>query len=381
MYAGTGMRSSERAAPAFEAFDWRAAGLRYYPLGQYFRRQFGRRAWKVSLDAGCDCPNVDGTLASDGCLFCNVASYSPSRRGPRRPLTRQIDDACQRLGSKRKCDALLAYFQPATNTHAPVEQLRAWWSEALSHPKIVGLIVGTRPDCVADPILDLAAEFSGRTWMSIEYGLQTVHERSLRWLRRRHGYDAFRDAVARSRSRGIRVGAHVILGLPGESRDDMRATARELARLAIDSVKLHNLYVPRDTRLADLLAAGAVRLPGRDEYASYVVDFLEVLHPGCVVDRLGADAPPEFLVAPDWCLDKPAVRAAVDAEFARRDTWQGREFGSPRLFPAGRTGDMLKDGDWSGPDGRRPAASRARHIGPSERGREESPGSAGHGGG
>ncbi len=284
--------------------------------------------WKVSVDAGLGCPNVDGTVGTNGCLFCNVKSYSPSRRLASLSITDQIDQGVHRLRQRHQVDRFLAYFQPATNTYAPVERLRELWEEALRHPDVLGLIIGTRPDCVADDVLDLLAEFAERTWLSVEYGLQTIHDRSLDWLNRGHHYDAFLDAVERSRRRKLRIGAHVILGLPGETGDDMTATARELARLRIDSVKLHNLYVARDTRLARAWAAGEVPLPDRNQYFGSVVEFLEQLPPDCVVDRLSADAPAEYLLAPDWCRDKSAVRRAIEAELVSRDTWQGRKYGA-----------------------------------------------------
>jgi len=282
--------------------------------------------WKVSVDAGLGCPNVDGSVGAGGCIYCNVASYSPSRRGNVASITDQIDEGIRRIRRRHDVDQFVAYFQPATNTHGPLARLRALWEEALRHPLVVGLIVGTRPDSVPDDVLDLLADLSRRTWLSVEYGLQTIHDRSLDWLRRGHGYDAFLDAVERSRRRGLRIGAHVILGLPGETPDHMLATARELARLRIDSVKLHNLYVAKDTPLARLWAAGRVELPERDEYVGYVVDFLEQLAPESVIDRLSADAPREYLLAPEWCLAKSAVRAAIEREFERRDTQQGHAY-------------------------------------------------------
>jgi len=316
---------SSKAGDSSSAPPWLAAGLRYHSLSHSLRRRFGRRVWKVSVDGRCGCPNVDGTLGAAGCIFCNVRSFGPSRRTDVASITDQIHEGIHRLRRARAADRFLAYFQPGTNTHAPVARLRELWEEALHHPSVVGLVVGTRPDCVPDDVLDLLAEFSRRTWLSVEYGLQTIHDRSLKWLGRGHGYSAFLDAVARSRRRGLRLGAHVILGLPGETRDDMRFTAREMARLRLESVKLHNLYVARETPLAQMLADGAATLLGRDQYVNCVADFLEELPPDCVIDRLSADAPPEYLVAPTWCLDKSAVRTAVEAELRRRDTWQGRK--------------------------------------------------------
>ena len=229
----------------------------------------------------------------------------------------------RRLASRHAAEGFVAYFQPATNTYGPLDRLRQLFEEASGHPKVVGLAIGTRPDCVGEPVLDMLAELSARTWLTLEFGLQTIHDRTLDWLGRGHHVDAFLDAARRTRQRGLEMGVHVILGLPGESRQDMAATAGQIARLGVASVKLHNLYAVRGTRLADMLAAGEVRLPEREEYVRDVVDFLEVLPPDCVIDRLSGDAPRQYLVGPAWCLDKAAIRAAVEAELARRGSWQG----------------------------------------------------------
>jgi radical SAM protein (TIGR01212 family) len=298
--------------------------LRYYTFNFFLRRRFGERVQKVSVDAGFTCPNVDGTVAIGGCAFCDNRSFSPSRRTRRRPVAEQLDEGIRRLRFRYSVEQFIAYFQPATNTYAPVETLRPLYEAALAHPRVVGLAIGTRPDCVADPVLDLLGDVARRGYLSVEYGLQTIHNRSLDWMNRGHHHDAFVDAMARSRGRGFEICAHVMLGLPGESREDMLATAREVARLGLDSVKIHNLYAVRDTRLADQVAAGEVRLMERDEYVETLVSFLELLPPNCVVERVSGDAPPDYFLGPAWCLDKPAVRAAVDAELLRRDTWQGR---------------------------------------------------------
>ena len=224
----------------------------------------------------------------------------------------------------RKCHDYLAYFQPATNTYAPVERLRAVYEDALWHPQVVGLVIGTRPDCVPDDVLTLISEFAQRSYVAVEYGMQTIHDRSLDWMNRGHHHDAMIDAVERSRGRGFEIGAHVMLGLPGESHDDMLATAREVGRLGIDAVKIHNLYCVKNTPLADQVASGEVRLMERAEYVQTLVDFIELLPQTVVVDRISGDAPPDYFIGPTWCLDKPAVKNAVMAEFARRGTRQGR---------------------------------------------------------
>jgi hypothetical protein len=279
---------------------------------------------KVSVDAGFTCPNVDGTVTTGGCTFCDNRSFSPSRRLPRAGIRGQIDQSIVRMRNRyANCSRFLAYFQPATNTYAPVERLRPLYEQAISHPQVVGLAIGTRSDCVPDDVLELLAEFAQRTYLSVEYGMQTMHDRSLQWMNRGHDHQSFLDAVDRSRGRGFEICAHAILGLPGESRDDMLATARELARVNIEAVKIHNLYCVKNTRLADQVAAGEVTLMERDEYVETVVDFLELLPPTMVVERTSGDAPPDYFIGPSWCLDKPAVRRAIEAEFARRGTYQG----------------------------------------------------------
>jgi radical SAM protein (TIGR01212 family) len=323
------LASTKRLATIDPTLSWREAGLPYYSCSFFLRQQFGRRVQKVSIDAGFTCPNVDGTVATGGCTFCDNRSFSPSRRLPRAGIRGQIDQSIARMRLRyRKCNDFLAYFQPATNTYAPVERLRAVYEEALSHPQVVGLAIGTRPDCVPDDVLNLLTEIAQRTYLAVEYGMQTMHDRSLDWMNRGHHHDAMIDAVERSRGRAFEIGAHAILGLPGESHDDMMATARELARLGVDAVKIHNLYCVKNTPLADQVARGEVRLMERAEYVRTLVDFIELLPPTMIVDRISGDAPPDYFIGPTWCLDKPAVKNAVLAEFARRNTWQGNSEGN-----------------------------------------------------
>lgn len=319
-----------QSRPRASEIDWRAAGLRYFTYNHFLRSVFGERIQKVSVDAGFTCPNVDGTVALGGCTFCDNRSFSPSRRLPRiRGIREQIDDGIRRLKLRYRCDRFMAYFQPATNTYAPVERLRAVYDEALAHPQVTALAIGTRPDCVADPVLDMLSQYAEKTFLSVEYGLQTIHDRSLDWMNRGHHYDAFLDALERSRGRGFEICVHVILGLPGESHEDMLATAREMARLKVDAIKIHNLYAVEGTLLGEQVRRGEVTLMERDDYVRTLVDFLELLPPQMIVERISGDAPPDYFIAPSWCLDKPDIRRAVAHEFERRDTWQGRRLACP----------------------------------------------------
>lgn len=319
------MESTKPLRASEDQPDWRLAGLRYYGYRFFLQKRLACRVQKVSVDAGLTCPNVDGTVATGGCTFCDNRSFSPSRRLPKADIEGQIDQSIARMRLRyKKCQHYLAYFQPATNTYAPVQRLRSLYEQALAHPQVVGLAIGTRPDCVSDDVLELLQEFAGRTYLSVEYGMQTMHDRSLDWMNRGHHHDAMIGAVERSRGRGFEISAHAILGLPGESHEEMLATAREIARLNIDAVKIHNLYCVKNTALADQVAAGEVELMQREAYVQTVVDFLELLPPTMVVERIAGNAPPDYFVGPSWCLDKPSVKLAIEAELERRDSWQGK---------------------------------------------------------
>src|SRR5262245_787631 len=234
------------SAPVPAAFP---QGRRYRPLSAHLRARFGTNVRGVTIDAGFTCPNVDGTVTTGGCVYCDNRSFSPNRRLPRATVRAQVDRGVAILGKRLGADRFIAYVPSGTNTHAPVEKLRRLYDEALAHPQVVGLAVGTRPDSVPDEILDLLAEYATRTHVSLELGLQTIHDRSLDWMNRGHHFDAFVDAVGRCQGRGLDLCAHVILGLPGESAADMLATADALAALPIHAVKIHHLHVVRDTPL------------------------------------------------------------------------------------------------------------------------------------
>jgi radical SAM protein (TIGR01212 family) len=297
---------------------------RYHAFSRFLRQRFGRRVYRVTVDAGFTCPNVDGSVAVGGCVYCDNRSFSPNRRLPRSSIRDQVARGVTILQERYQAERFLAYFQPATNTYAPVDKLRRVYDEALDHPQIVGLAIGTRPDCVPDPILDLIEGYARDRYVCLELGLQTIHDRSLDWMNRGHHYDAFLDAVDRCRGRGFDLCAHVILGLPGETAADMMATADALASLPINAVKIHNLHVVRATPLEDMYRAGGVRLLEQHEYVQVVCDFLERLPPTMVIHRLNGDAPPDYLVAPSWCREKPALLQAIQGELERRNSWQGR---------------------------------------------------------
>lgn len=308
--------------------DWRAAGLHYFSYSFYLKQVFGFRVQRVSIDAGFTCPNVDGTVAVGGCTFCDNRSFSPSRRLPRQDIYGQISEGITRIKRRYKCKHFMAYFQPATNTYAPVDVLRPIYEQAIAHPDVVALAIGTRQDCVPDDVLDLLEDFGQRLPLTVEYGLQTIHDKSLDWMNRGHYHDSFIDAMQRSVGRGFELCAHIMLGLPGETHADMMATAQAVAESKLDAVKIHNLYAVENTPLAEQVRRGEVTLMTREEYVSTLVDFLEFIPPTMIVERISGEAPGDFFVGPEWCLDKPGVLNAVKLEFERRDSWQGKKYAS-----------------------------------------------------
>lgn len=297
--------------------------IRYRPLSAALRERFGATVYRVTVDGGFTCPNVDGTVARGGCVYCDNRSFSPNRRLPRRTIREQVAAGVDRLSERYGVDKFLVYFQAATNTYAPVDKLRRLYDEALDHPRVVGLCIGTRPDCVGPPILDLIDEYAARMYVCLELGLQTIHDRGLRWMNRGHGFAEFVDAARRCAGRRFEVCAHVILGLPGESADEMLAAADVLAALPVRGVKIHNLHVVRDTPLEEQYRRGETPMLEFDDYVRIVADFLERLPPTMVVHRLNGDAPPNYLVAPEWSADKHRIQRAIQNELSRRGSRQG----------------------------------------------------------
>jgi uncharacterized protein len=312
--------------PPAAKLDWRAEGHYYFPLNLHFRQLFGSRVQKISLDGGFTCPNVDGTVAIGGCVFCDNRAFSPSRRVKRDAITAQIQRGIDGLRRRYETEKFLAYFQPATNTYGPLDKLRALWDIALEDPRIVGLVVGTRPDCVPDEVLDLLESYAQRTYVSLELGVQTIHDASLDWMNRGHHHAASMDAVERCRGRAFEVGLHIMLGLPGETWEMMMQTAHQVAQWDVASVKLHNLYVVHRTKLVEQVASGQVRLLELQEYVELVADFLERLPPQMVIERISGDAPPKDLIAPQWALHKGSIKEALNQTFASRGSYQGFRF-------------------------------------------------------
>ena len=299
---------------------------RYNAFSAELKRVFGCKVQRISVDAGFNCPNRDGTLDTEGCIFCG--GQGSGSFGIRRDLhvAAQLEDGKEVMRRKYRAQKFIAYFQAYSNTYAPLEQLRSLFNEALTVSNMVGIVVATRPDCLPDTVLDYLSELSKQTYFWLELGVQTSCDKSLALINRHHDYACSVSAIERSKAHGLRVCAHVILGLPGETRQDMLATVEELNKLGVDGVKLHLLHVMRGTSLAEIYARGEIELFDRDSYVGLVCDALERLDPAILIHRLTGDGGQDNLVAPLWSLKKFEVLNLIDAELERRGTQQGVRF-------------------------------------------------------
>jgi len=303
---------------------WR--GKRFNSYNRVLKDIFGARVYKIGLRMDFTCPNRDGKVAVGGCIYCNNASHTPENYRPRATVTAQLAQGAAAQQKRHRADRFIAYFQSYTNTYDSPAALERLYREALAFPGVVGLSIATRPDCVGAEVLDLLQELSRSTYFWLELGLESMHDRTLQWVNRGHGLREFIDAVERAKSRDLRVCAHLILGFPGETRDDMLETPALLNRLGVDGVKLHNLHVIKNTVLEKFYNAGDFPLLSRSEYVSLVVDFLDRLNPEMIIHRLTGETYRAITAAPDWSIDKLGVHNAIFKELAQRDTWQGRLF-------------------------------------------------------
>ena len=281
--------------------------------------------YKVNVDAGFTCPNRDGSVATGGCIYCNNDSFRPSACTSAASLKEQIAKGIPYLRSRYGAEQFIVYFQPYTNTYASVDILEGLYRQALDNPGVVGLAIGTRPDCVDEEKIALLERLGRDHFILVEYGLQSIYDKSLTFINRGHDYACFKHALELSAGRGIHLGAHLILGFPTETREEMLGMADELSELPLEFLKIHQLQVVRETALADLYAERPFPTFGYDEYIEMLSDFLERLSPEIVLQRLFAAAPDEILIAPVWNKTRSELLNDLDAHMARKGAFQGRQ--------------------------------------------------------
>jgi uncharacterized protein len=302
----------------------RVMDKRYTDYNSYLRQVFGCRVQKISIDAGLTCPNRDGRTGSGGCIYCNARGSGTGAFSKGISIAEQVARGKELMAKRYKASKYIAYFQSFSNTYAPVSVLKQLYDEALAAAEVVGLAIGTRPDCVDTVILDLIESYVDPYLVWIEYGLQSAHDQTLQRINRGHDFACFQKAVALTRNRGIKICTHLILGLPGETRQMMLDTARTIAGMGIDGVKLHLMYVVKGTALEVLYRKGQYRCLEQQEYVDIVCDVLELLPMEMVIQRLTGDPHPDELAAPIWSLQKSQTFSMITETLVNRDSWQGK---------------------------------------------------------
>lgn len=300
----------------------------YQEFGDFLKKIFPFKVQKISINAGFTCPNRDGTKGFGGCTYCNNQTFSPGYCHPLKNVGEQLEEGIRFFSHKYPEMKYLAYFQAYTNTYSALEDLKRLYEEALAYSEVVGLIIGTRPDCMPPDLLDYLADLARRRFVLVEYGVESTLDKTLIRINRGHTYAESEAAIRQTAERGIYTGAHLILGLPGETREEILSHAGRLSALPLTTLKLHQLQLIRQTRMAHEYAEnpGQFHLYGADEYIDLAIDFIERLSPSIAVERFVSQSPKELLIAPDWGLKNYEFTEKVRRRLRERDTWQGKLF-------------------------------------------------------
>ena len=302
--------------------------IRYNDLSAYLLAHFPYKVQKISLNAGFTCPNRDGTVGYGGCTYCNNQTFNPAYCKTEKTVTEQLEEGKQFFARKYPEMKFLAYFQAYTNTYAELEELKRKYEEALQVKDVVGIVIGTRPDCMPDALLDYLEDLNKRTFLIVEYGVESTDNNTLKRINRGHTFEVAEEAIRKTAERGIRVGAHIILGLPGESNEQLIEQAGVLSRLPLTTLKLHQLQLIKGTRMAHEfeMQPEDFHLYSADEYIDLVIDYVEHLRPDLVLERFVSQSPKELLIAPDWGLKNHEFTDKVKKRMRERDAWQGKKY-------------------------------------------------------
>jgi uncharacterized protein len=301
-----------------------SAEERFRSHNRWLQEKFGERVYKVIIDAGFTCPNRDGRVAVGGCTYCNNSSFRPPSLIKSDPIRERVREGIEYIRKRFDARKFIVYFQPFSNTYAETEYLRQLYSDAIDHPEVVGLAIGTRPDCVDEEKIRMIDEIAQRIFVSLEFGVESIYDDTLRRVNRGHDYGAFLRAIESIRHRSIHVGAHIILGFPWETREQWLATADEMSRVGVDALKIHQLHVVRGTALAAEYTRQPFRVFEYEEYLDLLCDFVERLDPQIVIERMFGEAPLGLLIAPHWRRNKNQLMVDIKRKFEQRDVRQGR---------------------------------------------------------
>lgn len=298
----------------------------YNQYSAHLKQKFGVKVYKVTLDAGFSCPNRDGLISNGGCIFCDDGGSFSQSHSNKLSIEEQLDIGIKTLSERFKAKKFMSYFQAYSNTYKPVQELEKIYKSALKHQDIVGISIGTRPDCVDKQKLKLISEFNDDYYTWIEYGLQSIHDKTLKNINRGHDFDCFLRAYDMSKELGLNVCAHVILGLPGETNDDMLNTAKKLAELKIDGIKIHMLCALEGTLLSQMYNDGKISFMSEEDYIQTVSDFLEILPAETTIHRLAGNGLKKNLIAPRWLGKKMDCLNKIDRELEKRNSYQGSKY-------------------------------------------------------
>ncbi|MBI9068142.1 MAG: TIGR01212 family radical SAM protein [Salinivirgaceae bacterium] len=311
-------------------FEW-GHSRRYNDYPTYIKNKFGGRVQKISVNVGFSCPNRDGTKGTGGCIYCDNITFKPGYCEPGKTVTDQLNRGVDFFSKKYPDMKFMAYFQSYTNTYAPVENLKKLYYEAISVPNIVSLVIGTRPDCISKELLEMLAEINRNIPVTIEFGLESTNDKTLKEINRCHTWNDSLNAIKMCADVGIDTCGHIILGLPGESDSDMLTHAKIISELPLTSIKLHQLQIIKNTKLANIFASNPnyVKLFSLDDYLVFIIRFLELLNPKIIIERFVSVSPIEKLIAPKWNRMKNfEIVAKIEKALINNDTWQGKYFQS-----------------------------------------------------
>jgi len=302
---------------------------RYNNYSTFIKSRFKQRVQKISLDTGFTCPNRDGSKGTGGCTYCNNNSFNPDYCEPQKSITAQLQEGIDFFSKKYKSQQYLAYFQAYTNTYADFELLKKLYTEAISFPSVIGMVIGTRPDCINEDIVDFLSELSKEYYISLEFGVESTINRTLDLINRCHSFEETTKAYEMAKDKGLHLGAHMIIGLPGESREDILSHATELSKLPIATLKLHQLQIIKNTMMAFQLKQNPemFNLFSIDEYIDLITDFIAMLRPDIIIERFISESPADLLLAPKWGgLKNFEIVNKIDKKMVEKNLWQGKYY-------------------------------------------------------